>query len=183
MLKKTALTLSLSCLLVAATPLLSSAHCQLPCGIYDDTTRFALLHEDIATIEKAIDKITALEASGKNSNQLVRWINTKERHAENIQEMASAYFLAQRIKFNCPEYDKKLAALHQIIVYAMKCKQKKEPNPQRIRLFFLQTLSARQWALSSAIKELSIKRSPRMKPTPTTPKPASTTPHSAGVGV
>jgi nickel superoxide dismutase len=106
------------------------AHCQIPCGIYDDGLRFKLMAEDIKTIEKSINMIIKLRsASPVNYNQLVRWINNKEKHAGNIQQMTSAYFLAQRIK---PEKDgsnhkklylKKLELLHRMIFYAMKCKQ------------------------------------------------------------
>ena len=32
------------------------AHCEIPCGIYDDQTRVQLIHEHIGTIEKAMTK-------------------------------------------------------------------------------------------------------------------------------
>ena len=49
--------------------------------------------------------------------------------------------------------------------------------------FHYNLLEKIQWLDTSAINVLSIKRSPRIKPAPTTPKPASTTKYSAGVGV
>lgn len=100
------------------------AHCEIPCGIYDDEARLQEISEHIDTVEKAITQITELQKEKNiNYNQLVRWINNKEIHADEIQEIASQYFLTQRIKFDTEKYDQKLAALHQIIVYAMKCKQ------------------------------------------------------------
>ena len=36
---------------------------------------------------------------------------------------STSAFMTQRIQFDTPDYDKKLAALHEILVYAMKCKQ------------------------------------------------------------
>ncbi|PIE66394.1 MAG: superoxide dismutase [Desulfobacterales bacterium] len=128
MLKKTTITLALCSFLLAAMPALSLAHCQVPCGIYDDGLRFTMLHEDISTIEKAVAQIKELEKEGTNLNQLVRWIQTKDEYAEKIQAMVTNYFLAQRIKFDTKDYEKKLATLHQIIVYAMKCKQSVNPH-------------------------------------------------------
>ena len=33
------------------------AHCQVPCGIYDDTLRIVQIKEDFKTIRKAMDQI------------------------------------------------------------------------------------------------------------------------------
>ena len=76
------------------------AHCQVPCGIYDDAARIAQIREDITTIEKATHKIAALagQSDAESQNQLVRWINTKEEHASHIIEIVSEYFLTQKIK-------------------------------------------------------------------------------------
>lgn len=106
----------------------AAAHCQLPCGIYDDEARLAEVSEDVMTIDKAVAQITALQKEKNiNYNQLVRWIDNKEQHADKIQDIVSQYFLTQRIKFDAVDYDKKLAALHRILVYAMKCKQTVDP--------------------------------------------------------
>jgi nickel superoxide dismutase len=78
----------------------ASAHCQVPCGIYDDPARIAQLREDAATIAKAITQMT--ELAGKQDvqsfNQLTRWIETKEEHATHIIDVVSAYFLTQKVK-------------------------------------------------------------------------------------
>lgn len=107
-------------LFLFSTP--SFAHCEIPCGIYDDKMRITMLLEHISTIEKSMGKILDLE-SGKNMNQSVRWIMNKEEHANQFQEIVSQYFLTQRIKADAKEYGKKLELLHQMLVYAMKCKQ------------------------------------------------------------
>lgn len=105
------------------------AHCQVPCGIYADDVVFGELETDVATIEKAMAQINALKAEvGKDPHQLVRWVNNKEAHAQNIQDTISAYFLAQRIKLDLKKSDaKKYSSLvelaHKITVLAMKCKQ------------------------------------------------------------
>ncbi len=107
------------------------AHCQIPCGIYDDQTRFTLLEEHIATIEKAISQLGELsKAAPVNYNQVVRWVSNKDEHAGQFSEIITAYFLAQRIKPADPKdqaasdkYIKELKLLHEMIVYAMKAKQ------------------------------------------------------------
>ena len=111
---------------------LVSAHCQIPCGIYDDVLRVVSMEEDIATIQKSIKSIQELAGSEKsiqNQNQLVRWVINKESHAQKIQDVISEYFLAQRIKPKSStekEYDKYVQlsiSCQKIIFYAMKCKQ------------------------------------------------------------
>jgi nickel superoxide dismutase len=117
------------CLLIA--PGAVFGHCEIPCGIYGDEGRFASMLEDITTIEKSMKMIVELSAApSENMNQLVRWVNNKEVHADKIRDVVSQYFLAQRIKEpvtgDAPAkkaYQAKLAVLHQMIRTAMKCKQ------------------------------------------------------------
>ena len=106
------------------------SHCEVPCGIYDDEVRSSLIEEHIGTVEKSINKIAELSKdAAPNANQIVRWVNNKEEHANEIQEIASQYFLTQRIKFKSEDnadyqkYVDSLKSLHEIIVYAMKTKQ------------------------------------------------------------
>jgi nickel superoxide dismutase len=105
------------------------AHCEIPCGIYADSVRVVLLTEHIATIEKSMKKINELSSAEKvDYNQLVRWITNKEDHAKKIQEIATQYFMFQRVKVSDDsELQKKnamlLTVLHEICVYAMKSKQ------------------------------------------------------------
>lgn len=108
----------------------AAAHCEVPCGIYDDQARFQQMLEDTKTIAKASDQIhqtMAKESSPQNMNQLVRWVTTKEEHATNTQHIISQYFMTQRIKADKPEYGKKLTAAHAVMVAAMKCKQQVDP--------------------------------------------------------
>ncbi len=100
------------------------AHCEIPCGIYDDVLRLNMITEHVKTIEKSMKQILALQKEKTiNHNQMVRWVNNKEDHANQVQEIISQYFLTQRIKFDDKDYAKKLAILHRVLVYAMKCKQ------------------------------------------------------------
>ena len=106
------------------------AHCEVPCGIYDDELRFKELYENTATIEKSTKIIIEISKDKTlDYNQLVRWINTKEIHAVKNQDIVSQYFLHQRIKpadSHSPEYKdyiRSLELLHHISVYSMKTKQ------------------------------------------------------------
>jgi len=107
------------------------AHCEIPCGIYEDSLRIALIKEHISTIEKSMNQINELSTEGTpNYNQLIRWTFNKEEHAKKIQDIVSQYFLHQRLKITDPadkvaysKYLKELELLHHLLVYAMKSKQ------------------------------------------------------------
>ena len=102
------------------------AHCQVPCGIYDDALRIVQIKEDFKTIRKTMDQISQLseKTDPLSNNQLTRWVITKEQHATNIQKIVSEYFLTQRVKTDeSQKYIEQTTTLHQILVAAMKCKQ------------------------------------------------------------
>lgn len=106
-------------------------HCQIPCGIYDDEMRLDMIEEDILTVEKSMDQIKQLSTEEKKDyNQIVRWVDNKETHANKISDTATYYFMAQRIKpvdvkdeQGYELYAKELALLHELIFYSMKAKQ------------------------------------------------------------
>ncbi len=119
--------IGLSCLALYAG--MAAAHCEIPCGIYDDQARITMLLEHITTIEKSMNQIMAIEKEkAHNPNQLIRWVMNKEQHADEFQDIVTQYFMTQRIKFDAKKYDKKLGLLHQMLVYAMKCKQTTDLN-------------------------------------------------------
>ena len=136
-------TVSLLCLAFASLTLATGAfaHCEIPCGIYGDEARFAAIQEDITTIEKSMAKIDELSGDLKNINQLTRWVNNKEHHADDIRHIVTQYFMTQRIKLPdesdvqaVAAYEKKLVLLHKMMVYAMKCKQTTDAaNVTRLR--------------------------------------------------
>ncbi len=101
------------------------AHCQIPCGIYDDAARVVEMLESAATVEKSMKLIG--ELAGKNDaqsqNQLVRWVVNKEEHAQMIISTISDYFLTQRVKASQDDYAERLQKHHAVIVAAMKAKQ------------------------------------------------------------
>ena len=109
----------------------AEAHCQVPCGIYDDSARIAGLNEDATTIAKAVRMIDQLggKHEAKDINQVTRWVATKEEHASRVIKVVSEYFLTQKVKPVAPgaagydAYLKKLADHHAVMVAAMKTKQ------------------------------------------------------------
>ncbi|MCF7832634.1 MAG: superoxide dismutase, Ni [Candidatus Marinimicrobia bacterium] len=118
------------------------AHCEIPCGIYGDSLRFELIREHVLTIEKSMKMINELStAEQPDYNQLVRWVNNKDEHAEKIQDIVSQYFLHQRVKpvkstdkAAYTKYTTELELLHKISISAMKCKQGTDPvHPIKIR--------------------------------------------------
>jgi len=124
MFKRTSGILLMAALAVFALSTPVQAHCEIPCGIYNDSMRIDMLREHVSTMEKAMKMIKELDADKtKENHQLVRWINNKEEHAEKFQEIVDQYFLRQRIHLNAEEYTKKVTLLHHMLVYAMRCKQ------------------------------------------------------------
>lgn len=69
-------------------------------------------------------------AKDKNYNQIVRWVNNKEKHANHIQHIVYQYFMTQRVKLidekNTKEYKKyvtQITLLPEMLIHAMKTKQ------------------------------------------------------------
>ena len=103
----------------------SFGHCQVPCGIYDDVNRVQQMLEDVSTIDKAIDQIIELndKSDAQSAQQLVRWVNNKEIHADKIIKTISNYFLTQRLKPSTEDYLLRLSVHHRVILLSMKVKQ------------------------------------------------------------
>ena len=102
-----------------------TAHCQVPCGIYDDNARVKSMLEDVKTTAKAVKLINELSSKtdAQSRNQVVRWILNKEKHAQKIISTISDYFLTQRVKPSTKDYTKRLIKHHTVIIAAMKVKQ------------------------------------------------------------
>jgi len=123
--------LGITCVLVVVFVSMAYSHCQIPCGIYGDKTRFDMIAENITTIEKSMRQITQLSKEAQpDMNQLVRWVQNKEKHADDTSHILTYYFMAQRVKpadktdtkaYN--EYVKKLVLLHEMLISSMKAKQ------------------------------------------------------------
>lgn len=136
---------------MVATPMELSAHCQVPCGIYDDHARIHAMEEDLATIAKAVTQLqeNASKTGAQSLNQRVRWIQTKEEHASRIINVVSKYFLTQKIKRIDPsekeaykDYIDRLTACHGVLRKAMKTKQTVDHQAVRELEAALDALSA-----------------------------------------
>lgn len=142
--KKAILMVCVAALAFLGTYRIARSHCEIPCGIYNDKLRIIMILEDATTIEKSMTEIARLSKETQtppNVNQVVRWVTNKEDHANKIQEVATQYFMTQRIK-PAPETDVsafrkyivQLSAMHGILVAAMKCKQTTDAaNVEEIR--------------------------------------------------
>lgn len=89
----------MKCYFFFLIPFFLSAHCQMPCGIYNDQMVYDRVTEYYLTMYKAVK---ALEHNPMKTvddfNTLVRWVMTKERLSDEIAELLSSYFLQQKIK-------------------------------------------------------------------------------------
>ena len=103
----------------------AQAHCQIPCGIYDDAARVQSMLEDAATVVKSATLIAELagKSDAQSRNQVVRWVMNKETHAQNVISTISDYFLTQRVKPSQEDYAARLQKHHAVIIAAMKAKQ------------------------------------------------------------
>jgi nickel superoxide dismutase len=122
--KKSLLTLSLLSIGLIM-PQQLTAHCQIPCGIYDDNARVKSMLEDVSTVAKSVKLINELagKTDAQSRNQVVRWVMNKEKHAQSIIATISDYFLTQRVKPSAKDYAERLVKHHTVIVAAMKAKQ------------------------------------------------------------
>ncbi len=101
------------------------AHCQIPCGIYDDDAMVKQMLLDATTIKKCVVEINDLadKTDAQSANQRVRWVMNKEKHADNVINTISNYFLTQRVKESQSDYTERLKKHHAVMVAAMKAKQ------------------------------------------------------------
>ena len=126
----TAVVVALVCLTTWSARV--AAHCQVPCGIYDDGGRIQMLLEDTRTIQKATASIEQLasKTDAQSRNQLTRWVITKEQHASHIITTVAEYFLTQKVKVVAAgenghdAYLSHLADHHAVMAAAMRTKQK-----------------------------------------------------------
>ena len=76
-------------------------------------------------------QINALGAEkAKDYNQIVRWVTNKENHADDLAEIVTYYFMAQRVKAPTDHGDEvmkkyvtQLTLLHGMLIRTMKAKQ------------------------------------------------------------
>lgn len=101
------------------------AHCQVPCGIFDDYIKLQTMIQDADTIHKAAAEMQKLagKSDAQSTQQFIRWANNKESHAQSIIEAISDYYLTQRVKTSMDDYNDRLLKHHAVMIAAMKAKQ------------------------------------------------------------
>lgn len=102
----------------------ASAHCDIPCGIYDPiTAQIAAL-----TVVRMIDLMADLEAKGDQHdmayhNTMARYVEVKEEHAEKtkheIRVIWGDYFKAQHLEKHPGTHD----LVHKIMMLGSKTRQ------------------------------------------------------------
>lgn len=123
--RHTAIALFTLIAIAVLLPAAAWAHCQIPCGIYDDHARVQAMLEDAATIRKGVVELNALagQTDVQSLNQIVRWVGNKEEYAQKIIATISDYFLTQRVNPDQADYMERLKKHHAVILAAMKAKQ------------------------------------------------------------
>ena len=114
------------------------AHCEVPCGIYDDHAMVKQMLLDAETISKASAQIQLLaeKVDATSLNTISRWVMVKEEHSRNLQHVNAWYFMTQRVKAvpstdpGYADYLGRLAAHHAISVNAMKAAQSLDLSAQ-----------------------------------------------------
>ncbi len=121
----------------------AKAHCQVPCGIYDDHARVDAMLEDAVTIQKSITLITELsgKTDAQSQNQLVRWVTNKEVHAQKVISTIADYFLTQRVKPSQKDYLERLQKHHAVILAAMKAKQSSNVNAAKAMIKAIESIA------------------------------------------
>ena len=144
--KRKQMNLALSAVILMGSIMMLSnhvnAHCQIPCGIYDDHARVQTLLEDAVTVEKSAKLINELagKSDAKSQNQIVRWVMNKENHAQKIISTISDYFLTQRVNPTQKDYADRLIKHHAVILAAMKAKQNSDVKYAQVLKEKIETL-------------------------------------------
>jgi len=122
-----------------------TAHCEIPCGIYDDHAQIQAMRLDAKTIGKANAQLIVLmsdamfagdpAAIAQHANTMMRWVIIKEEHSKKIQHTVAWYFMTQRVKRPADgneeamqKYYTQLAAFDAVATAAMNASQSTEES-------------------------------------------------------
>lgn len=100
------------------------AHCQMPCGIYNDAMVFDKGDEYVLTMYKGISVLNNSPFSTvKEKNDFVRWVINKEKMSDALAEVITTYFLQQKIKPGDSDSPKRLESAHKLLFGLVAIKQ------------------------------------------------------------
>jgi len=75
-----------------------SAHCQMPCGIYDDQMIYDEVDQFYLTMYKCVKALENNQfKTDEDKNQFIRWVITKENKCNELAMLITVYFLQQKI--------------------------------------------------------------------------------------
>ena len=100
------------------------AHCQMPCGIYHDEMVFDQIDQFVETTVKAISVMEDNPFSTvQERNAFVRWVMQKDKGADDVAHIITAYFLQQKIKPGEEDTTKRVVSAHLMLFYLVQIKQ------------------------------------------------------------
>lgn len=74
------------------------AHCQMPCGIYNDQMVYDKIDEYYKTMVKAVSALNDNKFTNLHDrNQFIRWVTQKDKQSDEMADVICTYFLMQKI--------------------------------------------------------------------------------------
>jgi len=101
-----------------------NAHCQMPCGIYNDQMVYDQVNQFYKTVYKGVmamknNKLETVE----DKNQFVRWVMTKERLCNETAEIITKFFLQQKLKPDDEDTKPLILSAHKLLFLLVAIKQ------------------------------------------------------------
>lgn len=103
-----------------------SAHCQMPCGIYDDQLVYDQVDQYYLTMYKAVSALKNSKFETLHDrNQYIRWVMLKNEESDTTAKILTTYFLQQKITPMAGDADtqKLVHSIHQLLFYLVIIKQ------------------------------------------------------------
>lgn len=102
-----------------------SAHCQMPCGIYNDQMIYDKIDQYYDTMIKGMHVINNNKFENVHDrNEFVRWVMTKDKESDEVANVLLTYFLMQKIKpSNDPDSLELLKSIHNMLFLLVQIKQ------------------------------------------------------------
>jgi nickel superoxide dismutase len=102
-----------------------NAHCQMPCGIYNDQMIYDQVDQYFETMAKAVHYLKNHNSNNlQDKNQFVRWILTKEKESDEVARTLTTFFLQQKVSpSDEPETTALVKSLHKLLFLLVQIKQ------------------------------------------------------------
>ena len=114
----------LTSFLLGANPLTLTAHCQMPCGIYQDAMIYDLIDQYAETMVKAVTVMNQSKfETVRERNEFMRWVMEKEKESNDTSQLITTFFMQQKIKPGEPDTQKRIEAAHKLLCLIVAIKQ------------------------------------------------------------